>query len=697
MGGQSKAKRTRFQPAAQSELEIAVDALKAERIKCAKLEEFVFHTSGFPKFNPLGCTYNMDTQEAQERLCVDLWADDYTPFMSQLRDNNPVLGAILSHSTNNTYVANEEQREMNNLKRGFQLEGTLSDIARQQSQKLVTFTTGALSVLSKRSEVSVAFTEQLALLHRGTMMSPKWLKDFLVLAPKMRPSGTEQYIEGIEAAFFDNFTMQMMYGAYETATSGSGIRQDMTNWGSLCGIPRHLAPTLDAKALFMAPTIFRTLSGSHFSNLFRLHHPQIVSNKAKRWVVFLTATASGTLFARPRYISSWHAEFNYYEPMWGVLQSSSAHVKIEIDRIRAQFPHAWFVFVGGDGLSLMRMNHLLNSQPDVYLHSNPVCLPVQGEHPHGTFHVLHAGWRMYLSFIRSAFIGPHIFPSTLFREEPTVEDFNHVRFLLFILIRACAEYVLEISRSPGGIAFEDYASFMAHAERNIDFAWVVHFLADYGFLLLQFQQSVRGNDSHTLDLLWREFYGFAHNGRANKTQYCPMAIMRVYWGMCLVQPLHDLYHAIRTIPTGFMPGTCVGWDMPIERLNAAIRRHVRTSIRQELITAFIAAYTFLEHVGRTLLTALKGGASRLFQRETHAHRDIETDVRILREWLRAKVGVDWAHATRVNTQAAVTSDSSRAPWLVQRDAMCTQAARAAYHTHISSYVTRMATWASWSP
>ena len=86
----------------------------------------------------------------------------------------------------------------------------------------------------------------------------------------------------------------------------------------------------------------------------------------------------------------------------------------------------------------------------------------------------------------------------------------------------------------------------------------------------------------------------------------------------------------------------------------------------------------------------------MFQRESHHHRDIEADVLVLRGWLRAQVGADWASATRVNAVVSITSDSSRAPWLVQRDAMCNQAASQSYHSHIESYVTRMAAWASWS-
>ena len=37
------------------------------------------------------------------------------------------------------------------------------------------------------------------------------------------------------------------------------------------------------------------------------------------------------------------------------------------------------LFVAGDGLALMRMNHLLASKPDIYFDQTPFVVPVQGE------------------------------------------------------------------------------------------------------------------------------------------------------------------------------------------------------------------------------------------------------------------------------------------------------------------------------
>ena len=74
----------------------------------------------------------------------------------------------------------------------------------------------------------------------------------------------------------------------------------------------------------------------------------------------------------------------------------------------------------------------------------------------------------------------------MYKADPTVKDFNHCRFLLFVLVRACSEYCIDICQTPGGHSVEDLTGFMQHASRNIDFAWVVHFLNDVGFLSVQF-------------------------------------------------------------------------------------------------------------------------------------------------------------------------------------------------------------------
>ena len=105
--------------------------------------------------------------------------------------------------------------------------------------------------------------------------------------------------------------------------------------------------------------------------------------------------------------------------------------------------------------------------------------------------------------------------------------------------------------------------------------------------MLDFLQSVRANKSRNLDVLWREFFASAHSGTANKTQYVPMSIMRVFWGLALNPVLCDLYHKIRTIPTNDSDGSGVGWDMAVEMLNAAIKAHVNHFVSETQINNFV--------------------------------------------------------------------------------------------------------------
>lgn len=69
-------------------------------------------------------------------------------------------------------------------------------------------------------------------------------------------------------------------------------------------------------------------------------------------------------------------------------------------------------------------------------------------------------------------------------------------------------------------------------------------------MVLDFKQAVRANDSKKVDVLWREFYAYGRTSTANKTNYVPMAVMRILGqgASALAPDLATLYHAIRAIP-----------------------------------------------------------------------------------------------------------------------------------------------------
>ena len=77
------------------------------------------------------------------------------------------------------------------------------------------------------------------------------------------------------------------------------------------------------------------------------------------------------------------------------------------------------------------------------------------------------------------------------------------------LIKAAGEYLTELVASDPLAEdpedWDDPSLFMPKAAANINFNWLCHFLHDAAFFVLEFLQSVRGFDSATIDVLWREF------------------------------------------------------------------------------------------------------------------------------------------------------------------------------------------------
>ena len=409
---------------------------------------------------------------------------------------------------------------------------------------------------------------------------------------------------------------------------------------------------------------------------------EIKSNKERRWCVFLRAARNGTLLERPRVAPLWKPHKVYHEPMFGRLQSSYADVEHELNVMRSAFANEYVLFVAGDGLALMRMNHLLAAKADVYLDMSPFVIPVQGmrarlapralcgarpcaratdagEHPHGLFHVMHCEWRLHRQFIM--WCAEQVGNQQVI-EDPNVSVFNvHRFFFLDVLTRACAEYINFVATLPGAEDLSDPEGFLAKAEANRDFAWVCHFAFDAGFFVLDFLQSVRGNESKKLDLLWREFFPSAHSGTANKTQYVPMAIMRVFWGQAMVPELDALYHKLRTIPMSDKYGCGVGWDMAIEMLNWAIKAHVSHFVSEAQLRRFIANWSLLECVQEHMRAVAYGAPGA---RATNHQVDAGPDVATLVKKFKAVIGTTWAQVTRRNTVSHVTTGPQRGgvPW-----------------------------------
>ena len=49
-----------------------------------------------------------------------------------------------------------------------------------------------------------------------------------------------------------------------------------------------------------------------------------------------------------------------------------------MNEMRRTFGDKFIMFIAGDGLALMRMNHVLAAKADQYIDMNPAIIPVQG-------------------------------------------------------------------------------------------------------------------------------------------------------------------------------------------------------------------------------------------------------------------------------------------------------------------------------
>ena len=597
-------RRAKVEPVAESEVDDVTAELQQLRLFRDQLMQPLETAGGF----------DLQRHSEKERLARQLWSGDFLQCMGELREANPALITVLSQQISNSYDRRASAEQL--AKKDRRIDGVLISLSRAQSKFNMTAITAALSVLAEANQVPREFWLATCHFFAGPLATEAWTADLLNVARTLRPPPPYVQLEGVAAGAFDNLSMRMNYGSY-VREGGGGELKHMTNW-FYTTLPRNLAPaTFDADAVFRRGMFREDRSLSTFCRSFYLSHPDIAASRAGRWPKWLGRIKDGSLLHRPRVPPTWRPHKVYQPPIFDRLQSSYDDVREELNIMRAAFPTASFptlrfLFVGGDGLSLMRMNHLLASEPDVYLHSTPAIIPVQGEHPHGLFHGLHCQWRLFRPFIMkcAAVVG-----NEQVKEDRTVSDFNVSRFFFVdILTRACGEYLIELAGDNPAADWDDPDLFIAKVEGNVNFEWLVHFLHDAAFWVVEFLDSVRGFDSRKIDVLWREFFASAHTGSAHKTQYVGMAILRAFWGQALESDLDELYHAMRCVPSGTHDGCGVGWDWVCELLNGAIKSHVDMHVSEEQIRKFISNWALLETVQRHLRDVLYANRAERYWR-----------------------------------------------------------------------------------
>lgn len=626
----------------------------------------------------------MDSRSDKLALVDKLWTGEYNAALGRFVSANPDFLNLLEQQV---VVESEDDpvvpRRLPPLQSSLpRFESVLSSIFRWRSQKLVTLETAALSVRFLHYRVPRPVWESVSFFSRLVMSRP-WTEDLCELALERDPGPRYATVvaDSITAAVFDNFTIQVGYGSYATIDK-KGSRFDMTNWATV-SLAAIAAPGCNRQALNALVRgrgrMFRDdLSLQAFTRLFLIDNPEIIANQDKRWRHYLHHASVNRLDERPSFTSPYPpSHFLWRPPMPDRLQSSYEDVNFEIDYIRSRPAHinSVVLMLGGDGLTYMRIIHRIAQNPGFYLFhaSLPAIIPRLGEHPHGTYHLLHGDWRIWWPFIEKA---AKVIENKQVVADPNVTEFNQSEHFLRILTEACAEYVVEISRT--GTTYRVPSTFLKDADANLSFAYVCQFLYLFGFKFKQMRDSVRINDSHTLDLIWRENLASAKaatkhgtEGEHGKTNYAAMSVVLIYWGRALREPLAKAYHNTRTLR---MIDAHVGWDYPIEYLNKLIKESVIANITFDLIAKFIRLLNFTFVVHRALNMIVK--ANR--EAEAAKLKEVKKEKEKIKEWLH-QIGSDYNACTAPSEDNKLELDLSRwggnqnrrrgAPWAKRRAAM----------------------------
>ena len=618
-------------------------------------------------FEPKGAAGGFDMhcgQVERERMIDWLWAGNYGSATHEMLDKNPELAMYIEERTKHgRHPPDAKERAASDKRRRTRHNFLSGILARNRSKDFVPEHQLLLSIEAHAKQINVHFWDMLS--SARMLLSRNWVQKLVEDAMERYPGCSYEQLDWMSAAVFDNYTAQFNYDARHTADT-QGTRIDMTNWTTIY-LPKSTLPHINLGALSGTPleqTFKHGFNLDSIGDLCMPDHPDIVLYRRDRWSESFASIRAGTFFDRPDYTPPHAHECYYQPPIPGKLQSSNEHVEDEVNLILGDdmHKHSKWVILGGDGLSINRVNHMLCRMWGKYLAQFPVVIPMQGEHPHATAHILHGGWRPYWPLLQTIL---HAIDHAECKADWTVASYNDYDHAICILIEGVAQYFLHLDEGGGGPDIADMDPFLAACTINNDLQWLSRFLVDFGFLYWYFRQAIRSNDSASIDLTWRESISFMHTSISNKTQYAPMAVMRVFWAEALSPPIAEVYHKNRTLSILGLGGSNVGYDMWQEKGNLYISQNViRPS--QERISKFLHELNFTGAVSRntekSLLAERKREGSKMVK--------IKEDVQGVVDFLCARVGSTWREvlvAVEWDDTELINPPRSNRPWeAVQR-------------------------------
>ena len=632
--------------------------------------------------------FHSDDPSSRTQLIDALWAGTWVETVARrFTDANPAMTQLLELQMVDDSDTSTRFRDVQGQSCW---EAVLSALFRARSKRYVPIETAAMSVMWLYYRVPKPVWDVVSYFGRSVMCH-SWAEELCDDAIERDPGPSYPVAEGLTAAVFDNLQMQVGYSSFATSVS-SGRRLEMTNWATVFLPAAAVPPAFTGMAdLLGAGGIFRTdLDLEEFIDGFSQLAPDIVRNQRHRWGHYLDLACVGSIWADEHFVSPYPpTRFHFHDPIFDRLQSSYDDVNFELDLMRNSIFHRFSegLMLGGDGLSFMRLIHRLAQDPRRYLETMPVVMPRMGENPHGLYHFMHGDWRIWAPLLMRL---ASVVNNRQVKLDPTIVDFNSHQHFLRIVSQACAEYVVEISRT--GTDFHATQHFLADAERNLSFAYIVFFLYMFAFKYLEYRNAVRRNASQHLDMLWRENLSSTRTAKANKTNYRQMSVILVYWGAALVAPLQAFYHNTRTIR---WIHAHVGWDMPIEKLNAWIKESVVSNISEFQIIKFIRRLNFMQLIVR----AVKSIVHRRRARDRATPKDIAADVLLIKDFLRQHIGTTYATATQPSDANLMGVDMSDWGGL-RRPRACApfnqlRGANGGYREYVRQQVAKLCPWHHW--
>ena len=594
-------------------------------------------------FTPQNNEYVFDMQGGKferERMINLLWEGKFDAYLGRLVACNPELADVFDNATHNKYQPPDT--DVFQRKKALKFENVLANLIRMKNVHMVPLLVLLRSVDAHRTIMhQEVWSIECAL---RLLMSRRWTEMFIEEALKFNPGPKFLVMPFVSWVLFDNFTMKVNHAAMNMEDN-KGYKLDMTNWAKV-DVPDAALPGANiAKVLAKnGGSMWRSnFDKESIVVLFHPEHHDITSYQSRRWHRSMKRVRAGTLFERngimPKHGKS---SFTWMPPIFDRLQLLNEDVEFEMDVMRAepQVAQSVVMFIGGDRLSTARVEWAILKNRPKYMESCPMVIPVIGEHPHGSHHILHAGWRLWRQFIdpMAAWMS-----WAWMMKEPNVSEYNHYDFALCVIVRAVAEFVQETVQHSWHT--NDKTVLLDGVKHNLDMHYCVQFLDKFGFLYWNFRQAVRdgpnrvagavtpknlwGDACEELDLTWRECLGTFLTGEANKTHYAPMAVMHIYRQKALLPELVAIMHDLRTFHLSEHPSTGVGCDCPIEAENKTIRACVHPP-NETNVSRFINQLNFTQPVSDGLRSAFR------YNREEESGRrmrDVDVEVEQLKRLL----------------------------------------------------------------